>query len=204
MFLAKTGEVATSTAESVSFSFSGKSPRVTHMAAACAVLPVHAPAMFWYALRARPAHIQTLQEKLTEAGFETFVATYTETTRWSDRSKTVERQAIPGYLFVSVANVNELHEAAHFPGVLQVLPTLTQPEPIDQTEIASLRQTLASRIPAAPCAYVAGERVTIDAGPLAGVAGVVVRSEAETRVIVGIEMLGRAVSVAIDAADLKK
>ena len=44
----------------------------------------------------------------------------------------------------------------------------------------------------------------IGSGPLTGVSGTVVRDGNSARLVVGVEMLGRAVSVEIDAADVKR
>ena len=157
----------------------------------------------WFALQVRTDRAFKVRDALRDAGIDEFLATYEETTRWSDRTKTSIRQLFPGYVFARVGVGREPAVLA-LPGVLQLLPTNLHPIAIPDDEIAALRAVIASKLPAVRCPYVAGNRVTIESGPLAGVSGVVVKTRDETRIVVGVEMLGRAVSVEIEAADLTK
>lgn len=158
----------------------------------------------WFVLQVQVNRAFRIREWLREAGIGEWLPTYTETIRWSDRQKTFERQVFPGYILVRLATVNQSVRVLRFPGVISLLPTALSPIAVDDQEIRDLRKALASALPVQPCAYVAGQRVTIRRGALAGVTGAVVRVKGETRVVVGIEMLGRAVSVTIEAADLEK
>lgn len=155
----------------------------------------------WYALRLRGNREFRVGGYLEELGAESFLPSVKEKSQWSDRTKEIERPLFPGYIFVrsSIALV----EVLRLPGVVQALPTSTEPALIDEREIESLRIALASGNPAAECPYVAGEPVTIETGPLAGVTGFVTRTRGICRVAVAIRILNRAVSVEIDTADLQ-
>jgi transcription antitermination factor NusG len=79
---------------------------------------------------------------------------------------------------------------------------------IPDSQIADVRRVLTAAPAAAECPHVAGQAVTVRSGPLAGVRGVIercsaTRSSGKTRLIVGIEAMGRALSVEIDAAALE-
>lgn len=169
-----------------------------HEASGCTI-PSQTP---WYALVVRSNRAFQIRDKLRDQGIDEFLPTYTETTRWSDRTKISTRQLFPGYLFVRCdADASPILD---LPGVVQILPSNLNPVSIDPDEISSLRITLASQVPVSLHAYVVGGKVTIKSGPLSGVSGVVVRTGNSVRVIVGIEMMGRALSVPVDAGDLEK
>ena len=182
-------------------------PPVTGIAVVCPDLASHAdaghaPFSAWYALRVRALYAFRIRDELRRLGVDEFLPTFTETTRWSDRTKISERQLFPGYLF---ARLNGC--ASHvlsIPGVINVLPSNMKPTAIEDSEVSSLRIAIESQLPITPCPHSAGDKVFFRSGPLAGACGVVVRTRDSIRVIVGIEMLGRAVSVTVDAGDLEK
>jgi transcription antitermination factor NusG len=181
---------------------------VTHEAAAWPVLPSqrsyrsylsspgHAP---YLCLMVRASRVYRVRDAITELGIETYLPLIEERVRWSDRSKIVLRPLFPGYLFVRASDADQLASILQLRDVLRVLPFNRDPEAI---EIESLRLALASRVPVTPGTYVAGQRVTIAAGPLKGVSGRVVRSSTggkHPRLFVGVEMLGRGIEAEVDA-----
>lgn len=153
----------------------------------------------WYALNVFAGREKTVYEALGKAGIEAWLPLYQTETRWSDRTKTVHRPLLPGYLFARL-NKPHLENACRIRGVMKVLGSNLKPSPISTREIAQFRELLDSAaVMATPCPYVAGHEVTIARGPLAGQAGTIVRVENETRLLVSIQMLCRTVSVKIDA-----
>lgn len=158
----------------------------------------------WFVLQVQVSRVFRVRSWLRERDIGEWLPTFQESVRWSDRWKDIERPLFPGYVFARLTDETDTTDVLALPGVIQLLPTSLSPIAIDEDELDQLRVVLASRLPAVPCAYVAGSAVTIETGPLAGVSGVVVRTAGETHVIVGIEMLGRAVRVTVDAADITK
>lgn len=139
---------------------------------------------------------------LAEAGIETFFPTLTVETRWSDRSKFVTKPIFPGYIFLQV-HPGRLDVVRRTAGIVQVLGyTAVDAAVVSDLEIASLRLAVESRKPLAECPYVAGQKVCVTTGPMAGAVGVVTRSKGATRIVIAVELLRRAVSVEIDAADV--
>lgn len=159
----------------------------------------------WFALRVRSNREFRVAEELAAAGFESFLPTWSEQVRWSDRNKTVHRPLFPGYLFVREASrdirAERLHEMS---SVISLLPDDLNPSPIPTHELDAVRLVMASGLPAAPCEFVAGELVTIDSGPLAGISGVVVKTAGTMSVVVSIEILRRSVRVTLGAETLQK
>lgn len=116
----------------------------------------------------------------------------------------ISRPLFAGYLFARLETLDELRDALGLAEVFDVLPSRGNPQGIPDGEIDNVRRAADAAVAIEPCAYVAGEVVTVDAGPLAGVRGVVRRTTGATRIVIAIEILRRAVSVEIDAKDLKK
>ena len=157
----------------------------------------------WYALKLRSHFEFTVRDALRAADITEYLPTYPEVTRWSDREKTITRPIFAGYLFARfpLARVNEIRQTR---GVIEILSIDHQPVSIPDSEIAALRRAVDSRAQLSPCAYVAGDTVRVERGPFAGVSGVVSRVKGATLLTIPVEILGRAVSVEIEAADVEK
>jgi transcription antitermination factor NusG len=147
----------------------------------------------WAAIHCRTNYEKSLQAALQSKGFQEFLPTYKIESKWSDRTQTIERPLFPGYLFFRINLSLEFPTARGFIRILQ-------PEIRDEQMIA-IRRLCDLPVMPHPGAK-PGERIVIKRGPLRGVSGVVERDANNCRVVVNIEMLHRAVSVAVDASDL--
>ena len=115
---------------------------------------------------------------------------------------TVELPLFPGYLFCRFAGAQSL-AVRQTPGVISVVGFAGKPEPIPDDQISAIRTTIESGRAFQPWRYVvAGDRVRIEHGPLAGVSGVVIREKGEIRVVVSVELLQRSVAVEIERDSL--
>lgn len=157
----------------------------------------------WYVLRVRPNAERTVERALFRASIPWFVPTYRERVRWSDRWQIAGRLLFPGYVFVR-ASMLDLAQAAEVGGVLGVLPSNLSPVAVSETDIENVRRVVSSMRPLEACDYQPGDLVTIQGGALRGVTGVVRRHARGARLLINVEMLGRAVSVELDADDLAK
>lgn len=155
----------------------------------------------WFALRLRSRFEFTVEAALAELGFEPFLPVRKDVTRWSDRTKTIIRPLFTGYIFGRFDRRDPRQTAR----VLQcrgVVAILGKNESIPDHEIATLRR-VATNATAENCPYEPGSsRVRVVRGPFAGVTGVVTRVKGATTLTIPVEILGRAVSVQIDAADV--
>lgn len=158
----------------------------------------------WYALRVRSNFERRIAERIGQEGIETFVPTYPERTRWSDRQKTVDRLILPGYVLIRTEARRAITSASHTAGVVDLLGFPQAPAAIPDAEVEQFRRVVSATSAIEPCAYVAGEAIEIDSGPLAGVRGVVTRTRGATHVVVAIELLRRAVRVEVDASTLRR
>lgn len=162
------------------------------------------PKREWFALRLKSNREFQVRAALEGLSIETFLPTWSEDVRWSDRMKRTERVLFPGYVFARMSDGEEFYRALCTRGVVQILPNSFNPEPVPEAEIAKVRLVMASGLEAAPCEYTAGDLVVIDSGPLAGVKGVVMKTRGTLRVVVSVELLRRSMKVELDAATLIK
>jgi transcription antitermination factor NusG len=135
-------------------------------------------------------------EALRNRGFEPYAPSVCKYRRYRDRTKPVQRAVFPGYVFCRCEPADKsrvLSSAA----VEYIVSFGGKPAIIPDPEIESVRALLdagghvASYLPV-------GSRVRINAGPLAGLEGVVLRRGKEHHFIVSIHLLQRSVSLAID------
>ncbi len=76
--------------------------------------------------------------------------------------------------------------------------------PIPALEIDAIRQLIESDLQYDPCPLIReGMMVEVVHGPLRGVAGRLVRKGAHARLVLAVDLIGQAVSVEVDAADVK-
>jgi transcription antitermination factor NusG len=156
----------------------------------------------WYALRLRSNQEFRVQRALDGLQIESFLPAWTERVQWADRKKEIVRPLFPGYVFVRSQTREDLLAALRVAGVVQALPDSMKPEPIQDAELETVRRVVSRATHVAPCSYVAGDKVSIESGSLAGIKGVVVRTRGCVHVVVSIELLRRAVKVELDADTL--
>jgi transcription antitermination factor NusG len=85
------------------------------------------------------------------------------------------------------------------PGVISIVGAGKLPVPIAASELDTVRAVIKSGLPVLPWpSLTAGTRVLIERGPLAGIEGVILRTEKRWRLLVSISLLQRAVSVEVD------
>jgi transcription antitermination factor NusG len=89
------------------------------------------------------------------------------------------------------------------PSVLSILSRGSVPEPLQDDVIETLRASLHLR-KVEPHAYlVFGERVSICAGPFAGLSGIVLRNKGNLRVVISLNLIMQSVAVEVEIADLE-
>ena len=80
-----------------------------------------------------------------------------------------------------------------------------KPAPIPEYELDSIRVLVASELQFDPCPMIhEGMMVEVIHGPLKGVVGRLTRKDApKARLVLSVDLIGQAVSVEVDAADVK-
>ena len=157
----------------------------------------------WYAIWTRSRHEKLVRDQLKEKQLEVFLPTITKWSRWKDRKKQIDWPLFPGYCFVRFDGIDRLR-IVKCEGVVTIVGTDGQPSPIPAIEIEGIRQLIESELAFDPCPLIKeGMMVEVKTGPLKGVVGRLVRKGARARLVLSVDLIGQAVSVEVDAADVK-
>jgi transcription antitermination factor NusG len=157
----------------------------------------------WYAIWTRSRHEQLVREQLERKGVEAFLPTIIRWSRWKDRKKKIDWPLFPGYCFA------RFDSAVRMPilkctGVVNIVSFDGEPASIPDREIDGIRQLVESDLQYDPCPLIReGMKVEVVHGPLKGVAGRLVRKGAHARLVLSVDLIGQAVWVEVDAADVK-
>jgi transcription elongation factor/antiterminator RfaH len=161
------------------------------------------PVLRWYAVYASPRHEKRVREHLSYRNVECFLPLYRAVHRWKNGCKhLVELPLFPGYLFVKIGQGQRV-PVLEIPGVLSFVGTRTEPAQLSDFEIETLRSGLHLKTFAPYRDLVVGEKVRIKAGPLTGLAGVLVRTMNSFRVVITLDMINQSVAVELDATDVE-
>ncbi len=155
----------------------------------------------WYALKVHTRSEDIAALALSNAGYEMFAPVYRERRKYSDRMKSVETAAFPGYIFCRFDAQNKV-PVLRSQAVDYIVGIAGVPTPIPDSEIEAIRLALATG--AQPAPYLAvGQRVRIEYGALTGVEGILTRNNGEDRITLSVNLLQRSVSMAIDADQVR-
>ncbi len=157
----------------------------------------------WFAVWTRSRHEQTVREQLERKGIEAFLPTITRWSRWKDRKKKIDWPLFPGYCFARFDPTVRL-PILKCPGVVSIVSFDGEPAPIPTHEIEGIRQLVESDLQYDPCPLIReGMMVEVVHGPLKGVVGRLVRKGAHARLVLSVDLIGQAVWVEVDAADVR-
>jgi transcription antitermination factor NusG len=158
----------------------------------------------WYAIYTRHKHEKTVAQILTSKGMEIFLPLYESAHRWKDRTKLVSLPLFPCYVFLK-GGLDRRLDIVITPGFHTLVSAGGQPVAIPPDEIDAIRTTVQTGARVSPHAFLkCGERVRVKRGPLAGVEGILVRTKNQCRLVVSVEMLGKAVAVEVDASVVER
>jgi transcription termination/antitermination protein NusG len=162
---------------------------------------MRAPA--WFAVWTRSRHEQVVREQIQEKGLEAFLPTVTRWSRWKDRRKKLDWPLFPGYCFARFDPADRL-SVLKCSGVVSIVSFNGDIAPIPDFEIDSLRRLVTSELQYDPCPLIReGAMVEVVHGPLKGVVGRLLRKGSHARLVLAVDLIGQAVSVDVDAADVK-
>ena len=157
----------------------------------------------WYAIWTRSRHEQVVREQLDRKQVEAFLPTVTRWSHWKDRKKKIDWPLFPGYCFARFDRRDKLSVLTCV-GVVNIISFESELAAIPDAEINGIRQLVESELAYDPCPMIhEGDMVEVTHGPLKGVNGRLVRKGAHARLILSVEMIGQAVSVEVDAADVR-
>ena len=158
----------------------------------------------WYALWIRHQYEQLVHDQLQEKGFRSFLPTLDV---WVRRNGTRHRSTVPmfpGYLFLQHAMDQESYVAvANTRGLIKILGNRwDRLACVPEREMTGVQRLHAVKGDTTPFPYhrlQAGQRVQITQGPLAGIEGILVRTQPDRGLlVVSIHLLQRSVAVELD------
>ncbi|HEY3043107.1 MAG TPA: UpxY family transcription antiterminator [Vicinamibacterales bacterium] len=158
----------------------------------------------WFAVWTRSRHEQVVREQLERKKIAAFLPTITRWSRWKDRKKKIDWPLFPGYCFAQF-NPDDALPILKCAGVVNIVSVEGRPAPIPEYELDSIRLLVGSDLQFDPCPLIhEGMMVEVTHGPLRGVVGRLMRKNApKATLVLSVDLIGQAVSVEVDAADVK-
>lgn len=163
------------------------------------------PEPAWYAVHTLSRHERKARAELTGLGLEVFLPEIWAWSRRRDRHQKYRKALFPGYLFVHTPLLAgsrlSILQARSVVGLVEVG---YQPVPVPERQVESVRLLVEGAPDAGPHPLVGrGGKVQVIDGPLAGVVGVVLDSARGGRkIVVEVDLLGRAVAATLDKAQV--
>lgn len=184
-------------------------PNVSHRAELCSVCRRFAMRYergcgSWYALYTRHQHEKTVARNLTGKGFEVFLPVYTAARSWKDRVKLLEMPLFSCYVFLH-GTIERRLDILATPGIHDFVSSAGQPAIVATEEIEGIRQAVAGGAKLEPYPFLkTGDWVRVKCGPFAGLKGILIRKKSVYKLVLSIEMLGKAAAVELDAVFVER
>lgn len=155
----------------------------------------------WFVLQTKSRQEKALASDLQAKGIEHFLPLVRSVRYYGRRKFMVEMPLWSGYLFLN-GTVEETYQADRTDRVARMLPVADQ-EGLER-ELSELREAIArgAELKAAPVVR-KGTRVEVTAGPFRGICGVVSQGHSHDRMVLQVELIGRAAMLEIDGALLR-
>lgn len=157
----------------------------------------------WFAVWTRSRAEKAVHEQLTRKGVEAFLPTVPRWSRWKDRRKRIDWPLFPGYCFARFDPADSL-SVLTCTGVATIVSFNGTLAPVPDAEVEAVRRLVTSDLQYDPCPFITeGSRVEVIYGPLKGVTGLLVKKDRHARLVLSVDLIGRAVATTVDAADVR-
>ena len=157
----------------------------------------------WYAIWTRSRHEQMVREQLERKGYEAFLPTIPGGAAGRIARRRSTGRCSPGTASPASTR-NERLPILKCSGVVSIVSFDGDIAPIPDVEIDGIRRLVESDLQYDPCPLIReGTMVEVVHGPLKGVVGRLLRKGAHARLMLAVDLIGQAVSVEVDAADIK-
>lgn len=157
----------------------------------------------WYVVYTCAHHEKKIAAQLDQRSIEQFVPLYQAMHRWKDRRMRVELPLFPGYVFARLALPDRL-KVLQVPGVVRFVSFNGQIATVGDIEISAIRRGLGAGLRVEPHPFLtAGRLVQVKAGPLAGLAGRLVRRKQNYRLVISIDAIGRSIMSEVSLEDIE-
>ena len=158
----------------------------------------------WYALFTRHQHEKSVALALSNKKYEVYLPLYRSVRRWQDRAKQIWLPLFPCYVFIREGMDRQL-QILTTPGMIHIVGWAGRPAIVPQAQLDAVRQIIESSLIVETHPYLkSGDRVRVKTGPLSGLEGILTRKKGEARLVVSMDMLGRAAAVEIDVLNVER
>jgi transcription antitermination factor NusG len=152
----------------------------------------------WYAIQVKSRCEKMVAEQLQAKQYEQFLPMYWSRRLWSDRVKVLEMPLFSGYVFCRF-EIEKRLSILNTPGVASIVSKGRVPAPVDPQQLNDIRLAVASGQEVKPWPTLEiGEKVRIEVGPLQGAVGTLLRQKSSTQLILGLDLMQRAVAVEVE------
>ncbi len=157
----------------------------------------------WFAVYTSARHEKVVARQFESREIESFLPLYTVPSRWKNGCRVeVDRPLFPSYLFVHIER-RDCVRVLQVPGVVSIIGSGREPSSLPTSDIESLRSGLSLRRFEPHQYLVAGERVRIDSGSLAGMVGVLLRKKNSLRVVLTLDLIMQSVAVEVGIDEIE-
>jgi transcription antitermination factor NusG len=159
----------------------------------------------WYAVSTRSRQEKTAASMLENLEVAHFLPLIEEERHWSDRMQKVTLPLFPGYMFVQIARSCEFQlRVLKVPGIVDFVGNRNGPLAIPESEIEDVRALVSHGAGCSPHPFLeAGDRVRVVRGALAGIEGTLIRRGEQSKLVISVEMIQRAISVSVSISDVE-
>lgn len=155
----------------------------------------------WYVLHTRSRQEKLLAGELAARDVRYFLPLVKRARVYGARKAVVEEPLFPGYVFL-FGDVDQAYLADRTRRVANIIPVADQRQ--IEWELNNIRLALSQQAPLDPYPHLTkGVRVEVRSGPFRGLQGIVEEKGKESRLILQVDVLGRAVSLEIEGAMLE-
>ena len=151
----------------------------------------------WYVLFVRSNQEKQVARHLSARAIEHFLPTYERLSQWRDRKVKLLRPLFPGYVFIRLPLAERL-KALLVPNVVNLVGTPNSPSVVSDEEIEWVKRGVVHGKAEPHSLLKAGDAVMIKAGALAGLEGILIRTQNSTRVLIQLNSISRAFTVEVD------
>lgn len=152
--------------------------------------------MSWNVLYVRPRCEKKMAEFCRIQGYEHYLPLRSETKIYQRRKVTVAKPVFPGYLFVAFDPQGRL-ELLKTNNIVRILESPDEQNLIHELEQIQKALSVDATL-GAVAALKKGRHVRITGGPFMGVEGLIQDVKGNTKVLLNVDMIGRAVAVEVD------
>jgi transcriptional antiterminator RfaH len=159
----------------------------------------------WYPVYTRARAEKKVHSWLTKRGIECYLPLRKVLRQWSDRKKWVSTPLFSSYVFVKIDMV-EYHEVLNTPGVARFVWFEGKPVPIQEKQIVTIKLLLEGDIDLESVdeVFQKGDNITIDYGPMKGVAGELIDYRGKKRILIRINEIGKNLIIEVPLSHIKK